>query len=196
MHKALLNHLNAGKSLIAGEPLEQEMHQVATETWVKLSQINNTPLSSSDEMRQRVEALIEELIPASVRIRQPFYTDFGKNIHFGENVFVNVGVQMQDQGGIFIGDNVLIGQQVVLATLDHGLTVDERSNLHPEKISIEDNVWIGANVTVTKGVTIGKGAVVAAGAVVNADVPPYTVVGGIPAKVIKKIDSSKGKDKE
>lgn len=117
----------------------------------------------------------------------PFYTDCGKNIRIGKSVFINSGCQFQDQGGITIGDGTLIGHSVVLATLDHDLDPEHRADMHPRPISIGKNVWIGAHATVTRGVTVGDGAVVAAGAVVTKDVPPNTVVGGVPARVIKEI---------
>jgi acetyltransferase-like isoleucine patch superfamily enzyme len=117
----------------------------------------------------------------------PFYTDCGKNITIGKNVFINSGCHFQDQGGIAIGDDTLIGHTVVLAILNHGLEADKRKNLYPAPIIIGNNVWIGAHATVLPGVSIGENAVIAAGAVVTKDVPPNTVVGGVPAKVIKAI---------
>ena len=119
----------------------------------------------------------------------PFYTDFGKNITIGNNVFINAGCKFQDQGGIFIDDGALIGHQVVLATLNHEIAPDKRQHIYPAPIHIGKNVWIGANATITQGVTIGDNSVVAAGAVVNKDVPANTIVGGVPAKAIKQIDT-------
>lgn len=188
--KSLIDHLNAGNPLTSPSELEAKMQAVSAQTWVEVSEMNTTPLPSGDAMRQRVEAILGHPIPETTRIRQPFYMDFGKNIHFGEGVFVNAGVHMQDQGGIVIGDRVLIGHQSVFATLDHDPNPSRRGTLYPGRIVIEDDVWIGANVTVTKNVTIGKGAIVAAGAVVTHDVPPYTVVGGIPARVIKMLEKT------
>ena len=117
----------------------------------------------------------------------PFYTDCGKNLKIGKNVFFNSGVRIQDQGGVTIEDGALIGHNVVLATLDHNLDPSRRGNLIPAPIHIGKNAWIGANATICKGVTIGDGAVIAAGAVVVTDVPANTVYGGVPAKLIKKI---------
>lgn len=185
--KELLDHLNKDLPLLANGPYEKTMQKVASQTWLAVSKMNTEPLKNPDDMRRRVEILIEEKIPESTRIRQPFYTDFGKNIKIGAGVFINAGVHMQDQGGIRIGNNVLIGHQVVFASLDHDLAAEKRANLYPGRIVVEDDVWIGANATITKGVTIGRGSVVAAGAVVNQNVPENTIVAGIPAKVIKKL---------
>ena len=117
----------------------------------------------------------------------PFYTDYGQNIRVGKNVFFNGGCHFQDQGGITIGDGTLIGHQVVLATLNHDEDPQRRQQLHGAPIVIGKNVWIGAHATVLSGVTIGDGAIVAAGAVVTRDVPENTVVGGVPARVIRKV---------
>jgi len=122
----------------------------------------------------------------------PFHTDCGINIKVGKNVIINSGCSFQDQGGIIIGNGVLIGHQVVLATLNHALDPNNRGSMHPAPIVIGNNVWIGANATVLPGVTIGDGAVIAAGAVVNRDVPANVVVGGVPAKIIKRIETSQG----
>jgi acetyltransferase-like isoleucine patch superfamily enzyme len=81
----------------------------------------------------------------------------------------------------------LIGHNVVLATLNHDHAPDRRGDLIPAPIHIGRNVWIGSNSTILQGVTIGDGAIVAAGAVVNKDVAPNTVVGSVPAKIIKRI---------
>ena len=133
-----------------------------------------------------MEDITGESIDPGFNMFPPFYSDFGRNLHFGKNVFVNAGCHFQDQGGVFIGDGALIGHNVVFATIDHDLDPTSRMN-HYAPIHVGSHVWIGANAVITKGVTIGDGAVVAAGAVVTRDVPPMTVVGGVPAKIIKRI---------
>ena len=102
-------------------------------------------------------------------------------------MFFNSGCKFQDQGGITIGDGSLIGHNVVLATLNHNLDPEHRGDIIPSPIHIGRNVWIGSGATVLPGVTIGNGAVIAAGAVVTKDVPDNTIVGGVPAKVMKTI---------
>ncbi len=121
------------------------------------------------------------------RVFPPFTTDFGKNIHIGKNVFINSGCRFQDEGGIYIGDNVLIGHNVVLATLNHNENPQKRGNIIPSPIVIGNDVWVGSSVTIVPGVTIGDGAIIAAGAVVTKDVTKNTVVGGVPARYIRDV---------
>lgn len=84
----------------------------------------------------------------------------------------------------------MIGHNVVLATINHDLLPQNNRKNHYAPIKIGNHVWIGSNATVLSGVTIGEWAVVAAGAVVTKDVPPYTMVGGVPAKIIKKVEET------
>ena len=153
----------------------------------------NTKYNSAQEIVELMSKITGKEVDKSFVLFPPFNTDYGKNIIFGKNVFINAGCKFQDQGGIAIGDNVLIGHNVVLATLDHNTCVSKRAELFAAPIVIEDDVWIGANVTVTSGVTIGKGSIVAAGAVVTKDVPKYSIAGGIPAKVIRELTEEERK---
>ncbi len=153
----------------------------------KITMKINTSFHEPEEIVQLFSELTGKPVDPSFRLFPPFYTDFGKNISLGKNVFINAGCKFQDQGGIYIDDGALIGHNVVLATLNHDIAPEKRQQLHPKPIRIGKNVWIGANVTVCAGVTIGDNAVVAAGAVVVKDVESNTVVGGVPAKMIKRI---------
>ena len=103
-------------------------------------------------------------------------------------VFINMGCKFQDQGGIFIDDDALIGHNATLCTLNHIPDPAQRAGMIAKPIHIGKKVWLGANVTVLQGVTIGENAIVAAGAVVTKDVPANAIVGGVPAKVIKMIE--------
>lgn len=111
----------------------------------------------------------------------------GKNLRIGKHVFFNAGVRIQDQGGVTIEDDVLIGHNVVLATINHDPDPAHRASMYPGPIHICRRIWIGSNATVLKGVTIGEGAIIAAGAVVTKDVPAGTVYGGVPARKIKDL---------
>ena len=158
--------------------------QETVKTCMEINSVYHTP----EELVELMSKLTGKPVDASFRMYPPFYADFGRNITFGKNVFVNASCKFQDQGGITIGDNCLIGHNAVLATINHALNPRENRKISYAPIKICSNVWLGANVTVTQGVTIGEWAVVAAGAVVTRDVAPYTIVGGIPAKFIKEVD--------
>ena len=120
----------------------------------------------------------------------PFYTDFGRNIRVGRNVFINHACEFMDRGGITIEDDVLIGPKVNLI-ISHPLDPTTRRSTYCAPIVIKKGAWLGAAVSVMPGVTIGENAVVAANAVVTRDVPDNAVVGGAPARVIKHIDPAR-----
>ena len=184
--ETVLAYLNSGR----GEEMTEEMNRCVLYTCqetLKMTMELNSRYHTPEEIVDLMSRITGEKIDPSFNMFPPFYADFGRNIHIGKNVFINSGCHFQDQGGIFIGDNVLIGHNVVLATINHDLNPYDRHNIY-KPIFIKDRVWIGSNVVITQGVTVGEGAVVAAGAVVTKDVAPYTVVGGVPAKFIKHIE--------
>lgn len=162
------------------------MHRMARKAQTITARLNNG-CRSPGKRRRLFSKLIGKRVDTSFSLFPPFYTDCGKNISVGKNVFINAGCCFQDQGGIAIGDGALIGHQVVLATLNHDLNPERRGSMHAAPIAIGKNVWIGAHATVLAGVTIGDNAVIAAGAVVNRDIPADTVAAGVPAKVIRKL---------
>ncbi len=172
--------------IIANSSMHQHMHEASEQARKITSEMNNS-YHTQDELKDLFSKLIGEKVDESFGLFPPFYTDYGRNIKIGKNVFINSGCCFQDQGGIEIKDRVLIGQQVVLATLNHDLNPYQRANMQPSPIQIGNDVWIGAHATILPGVTIGDGAVIAAGAVVTKNVEANTIVGGVPAKVIKNI---------
>ncbi len=155
---------------------------------IKICQDINNNYHTPEEIVALMSKMTGKQVDESFKLFPPFNADFGKNITFGKNVFINSGCKFQDQGGIEIGDNCLIGHNAVLATINHALNPAEKRKNSYAPIKICNNFWLGANVTVLQGVTIGEWAVVAAGAVVTKDVAPYTIVGGIPAKFIKEVE--------
>ena len=183
-----LAHLNQGKTVESGSEMFQMMHYLSQEA-LKLTAELNGHYHTPEEIRELFSQLTGKQVDQTFAMFPPFYTDCGKNITIGKNVFMNSGCKLQDQGGITIGDGVLIGHNVVLATLNHDMDPQKRSTLHPAPIIIGNNVWIGANATIIPGVTIGEGSIIAAGAVVTKDVPANVIVGGVPAKIIKIIET-------
>lgn len=184
--KEFIDIMNSGALIKGGSPIHEAMHRLSQEAIRITLQINNT-YHNHDEMIALMSELTGQKVDDSFNLFPPFNTDCGKNLHFGKRVFVNSGCKFQDQGGIFIGDDVLVGHNCMIATLNHAEDPDHRADMIPKPVRIGDKVWIGANATILPGVTIGEGAIIAAGAVVTKDVEPRTVVGGIPAKCIKKL---------
>lgn len=184
--KDFLKYLNSGKEVEAGGELHQFMCKNSQEVMKLTNELNNT-YHTQEEIRDILSKIISKKVDETFSMFPPFYTDCGKNIHLGKNVFINSGCKFQDQGGVYIDDGALIGHNVVIATLNHNLSVEKRGNLIPHPVHIGKNAWIGSNATILPGVIIGDGAVVAAGAVVTKNVAENTVVGGNPAKLIKKI---------
>lgn len=111
-------------------------------------------------------------------------------IEIGEGTFINTGSILSARNRISIGKNCQIANQVIIMDNDfHGVSSREEAD-DAEPVILEDDVWLATRATVLKGVRIGTGAVVAAGAVVTKDVQPFTLVGGVPAKLIRKIDTA------
>jgi len=183
----LLKIFNDGVALEMDEDAALACNYFSQEAQKITCEINYT-YHDFDEIRDLFSKLIGKKVSDDFRLFPPFTTDFGKNIHLGKNVFINSGCRFQDQGGIYIGDNVLIGHNVVLATLNHEENPEKRGNLIPAPIKIGNDVWIGSNVTVTPGVTIGDGAIIGAGAVVTKDVDKNTIVAGVPARYIRDVN--------
>lgn len=184
--KEFIEIMDSGKLISGGSPVHVKMHELSQEAIRITMEINNA-YHSHDEIIALMSELTGTEVHECLGLFPPFYTDCGKNLRIGKRVFINAGCKFQDQGGITIGDDVLVGHNCVIATLNHAMDPEHRADMIPAPVCIGDKVWIGANVTILQGVTIGEGAIIAAGAVVNKDVPPRTVVGGIPAKVIKTI---------
>jgi len=138
----------------------------------------------------RYVSYLEELFGRTlddVRILTPFTCDFGNRVTFGRGVFINHSAILSASGGIEFEDGVMTAPGLRIATINHDM--NRRHTIYTYgKVVIRKNAWIGMNATICPGVTIGEYAVVAAGAVVTKDVPPYAVVGGVPAKVIRYLD--------
>ena len=181
------DYMASGKPVIGGSDVHMMFHQLSQEA-LKITAEINGKYHTPEQLHDLLEQLWGREVPKTVGMFPPFHTDCGKNTVIGERVFINMGCKFQDQGGIFIGDDALIGHNATLCTLNHVQDPMRRASMTAKPIHIGKRVWLGANVTVLQGVTIGENAIVAAGAVVTKDVPANTIVGGVPAKVIKTIE--------
>ena len=179
------------KQMQSGNVVEEKMlkvfHQLSQEA-LKITMELNNKYHTEEEIVDLFSKLTGKKVDPSFRLFPPFHTDCGKNITVGKNVFINACCKFQDQGGITIGDGVLIGHNVTLATLNHDERPQFRQHIYPKPIKIGNSVWIGSNATILQGITIGDGAIIGANAVVTKDVPKNTIVAGIPAKIIREVN--------
>lgn len=178
--------MKPGYAINVGSEAHLVMHELSEKARRITMEINNQ-YHTAEEIVGLMSDLTGREVDPSFRLFPPFYTDCGRNIHFGKNVFVNAGCKFQDQGGIYIGDGALIGHNAMLATINHMEDPNLRGGMILNPIHIGKNVWIGANVTILQGVTIGDGAIIAAGAVVTKDVPANKIAAGVPAKIIRDV---------
>jgi acetyltransferase-like isoleucine patch superfamily enzyme len=150
--------------------------------------LNRLTFNDADEVRALFSDLIGKKVDDSFLLIPPFYTTGGIDISIGRNVFVNQNCTFYDLGGLDIADDVMIGPNVSIITSGHPVEPSRRRAFTIAKpIVIERNVWIAAGATIIGGVTVGENSVVAAGSVVTKNVPPNTLVGGNPARVIRSI---------
>ena len=190
-----MNHPDIFQRELAGEPISlndpeyPKILALITEAQRTIAEMN-TGYHDPAAVRDLFGRLTGTEVDESFWLLPPFYSDFGKNIRVGKNVFINHACEFMDRGGISIGDDVLIGPKVNLITLNHPLDPATRRSTSCAPILIRKGAWLGAGVSVMPGVTIGENAVVAANAVVTSDVPDNVVVGGIPARVIRHIGAA------
>lgn len=177
----------SGEVIPLTDPDYHKIGSVINEAQKIIAELNNI-YHDKDEVQALFSRLTGIDVDKTFELLTPFYTDFGRNIRVGKNVFINHCCEFMDRGGITIGNDVLIAPKVNLITIGHPLNPADRRATYTAPIAIGNGVWIGAGVTVMPGVTIGENSVVAAGAVVTKDVPSNTVVAGVPAKVVKALN--------
>ena len=151
-----------------------------------LSKINALPFGN--KKREKLLKNVFSSLGENCIIKEGFRCNFGFNITIGDNCYFNYNVTILDSFKVKIGNNVFIAPNVVISAVTHPLEAVERRNMKGGETIIEDDVWIGAGAIILPKVRIGEGAVIGAGAVVIKDVPPKTVVVGIPAREIKKVE--------
>jgi acetyltransferase-like isoleucine patch superfamily enzyme len=177
------------KNMTGGGQMDFELSNIMSQRAMMIQEELNSTYHEPSEVVRIMAKLTCSPVPDSFRLFPPFYTDFGANIHLGERAFINSGCHFQSQGGIWVGDDALVGHDVIVATLNHRFKPEERAMCDAAPVHIGKGAWIGSNVCLLAGVTIGDYAVVAAGAVVTKDVPAMTIVGGVPAKPLKRINA-------
>lgn len=181
----IFERLRKGETIPASDPQAYKMREASYVTKRILIEMNNS--SDPAEIRNLLSQITDTAIDESVTIFTPFYINYGKHTEIGKNVFINFNCTLLDLGGITIEDNVLIAPNVSILSEGHPISPEERHSLISKSIHIKKNAWIGAGATILQGVTIGENSIVAAGSVVSMDIPDNTIVGGVPAKIIKTI---------
>lgn len=179
------------QKMLAGEPYfagDEQLTEERNRARRLIYTYNNT---SPDELEARQEILshLFGAVGESIFIEPSFKCDYGYNIYVGENFYANFDCVMLDVCKIEIGDNCLLAPGVHIYTATHPLDAVRRTNGVElgKPVKIGHNVWVGGRAVINPGVTIGDNAVIASGAVVVKDVPANVLVGGNPARVIKKI---------
>ncbi len=123
-------------------------------------------------------------------IELPFRANWGgHNVHFGSGIYVNFNLTVVDDGNIYVGDKVMFGPNVTIATANHPMNAELRAKSlqYNKDIYIGENVWIGAGVVIVPGVHIGKNSVIGAGSVVTRDIPDNVVAVGNPCRVLRAV---------
>ncbi len=184
--RALMDRLQA-KEILADSALFKEIHLVKEQNDRLVAELNSG-YHSPKEGLGLLGKITGSQIDESVTVSLPFYTDFGRHMTFGKNIFINQNVTFVDLGGITIEDEVLIGPMSRLITVNHLTAPAKRRGMLVSPVLVKRNAWIGANVTILPGVTIGENAIVAADSTVTKDVPQNVIVAGSPAKVLKLIE--------
>lgn len=165
---------------------------------MRCERFNRIPVRMEHTKQRAFEKLIPSAKGKKTGVFAPFFCEYGVNIQLGDDCFINYNCTFLDVSPITLGDGVSIGANVTLATPNHPFLSEERLNAdYPDgyhdleysaPITLKDHCWICSSATICGGVTVGENSIVAAGAVVLRDVPPNTIVAGVPAKVIRQID--------
>ncbi len=165
-----------------------ELAAMQRETLGTLRRISADYFDDPEGSTATLSELVEQCGPG-LDFRPPIYLEYRERVRFGTNVFINANLMILGSGEVTIGNNALIGPDSRFYTVNHAFDVETRREGWERAfpIVLEDDVWLGGSVVICPGVTIGRGSVVAAGSVVTKDVPPMSVVGGNPARVLKTL---------
>jgi acetyltransferase-like isoleucine patch superfamily enzyme len=176
------------KVIPRGTPESAAMSASVKRAMAITANLNRLTFADAGAIRALFSELIGKEVDGSFLLIPPFYTTGGPDIRVGRNVFINQNCTFYDLGGLDIADDVMIGPNVSIITSGHPIEPSQRrAAVIAKPIAIERNVWIAAGATIIGGVTVGENSVVAAGSVVTKDVPPNSLAGGNPARVIRSI---------
>lgn len=179
-------------------PSDKYLNKKHMQGFIRCEKFNRIPIWRTRAKQRALEKLIPSSKGNNLRVVSPFYCEYGENIHIGKDCFINLNCIFSDVSPITLGNEVFIGFNVVMATPNHPFAAEERVSTdypdgkyeleYSEPIVIKDRCWICSSSTICGGVTVGENSIVAAGSVVVRDVPPNSIVAGVPARVVRRID--------
>ena len=182
-----MDAMRAGLLISTNDP---ELKAIRTRTRQLYRSFNESPAEATEERDRILHELLGSM-GEGAHVKQPIVCDYGFNIHVGRNVFVNCGLVALDLGDVILEDDVLIGPNVSIYTIEHP-TSPELRRLPYERgrtVRVERGAWIGGHSVINPGVTVGAGSIVGSGSVVTRDIPAGVVAVGSPCRPIRKLDA-------
>ena len=177
------------------DPMDEEILKMQFPYQDKLFEFNKLKPSDIDKKQQYMNEVFAEC-GDNCYIELPFHANWGgHHVHFGNGVYANSNLTLVDDGHIYVGDKVMFGPNVTIATANHPIepTLRAKGLQYNKDVHIAENVWIGAGVIIVPGVHIGKNSVIGAGSVVTKDIPENVVAVGNPCRILREISE---KDKK
>lgn len=170
---------------------DEELMKEQAECLEILYDFNQTRPSEQEKRNEILKKIFAD-IGDNCYIEPPLRANWGKNVHIGNDFYANFNLTLVDDTDVYIGNNVLIGPNVVIDTGTHPIRPDIRAKQaqYNVAVTIEDNVWIGAGAIILPGVCIGKNTVIGAGSIVTKDIPANVVAIGSPCRVLREINEN------
>jgi len=188
MSKSELEKLDAGEWYHFKDDAVAQRKAVAAQL---CQEFNNIPATEPDKQTEKIKEIFGSY-GKNISVQSRFNCDYGQNIHVGDNFLSNYNLTILDVAPVTIGNNVMIGPNVDIYTVNHPMDAQGRRDALGKgfPVTIGNDVWIGGKSSIMPGVTIGSNVVIAGGAVITKDVPDNVLVGGVPAKVIKNLNAN------
>lgn len=184
-----MTQLERMKAGLIYDPSDEEISALQFPYLDRLREFNSLPASAFDEKEKYMKDVFAEC-GDNCYIELPLHANWGgAHLHLGNNVYANFNLTLVDDGHIYVGDKVMFGPNVTIATANHPIdpSLRERALQYNRDVHIGNNVWVGAGVIIVPGVTIGDNSVIGAGSIVTKDIPENVVAVGNPCRVLREI---------